>query len=127
MSQEQAQQTQSSQEEQKKEEKSFQNICKEKASELSKRLGISVTYETITDGDKQYVAYFKEPNIMASVKALDMFADRRTFEAGQILWQPCFLREESSPEIEKTKKYQIGLFPRLAALLEAHAPDIKKN
>lgn len=109
---------------------------KDKAAALSLSLKAEVTYEFFRERDKNkelvengkiFVAYVRKPHAIVAARAMDCILAGKIFEAGGLLWQSCFLKTESSPEIESIDRYKVGLQGKLGSILDVQAPEVKKN
>lgn len=106
----------------------------QKAKKLSEREKTSIYFETTSTLDEVgkesgvlYVAFVRKPHIMVAIKAFDMIAAQRKFEAGFFLWDITVIKEESSSDFESDDALKIGMCGRIGANLEIQAPDIKKK
>lgn len=98
--------------------------------EKAKSLGEDVSFETKTVGEESgevYVAYIKKPNLIASVKAMDMVSQRQSFGAGLMLFPICFLSKESDSEFETKDSWKIGICAKLGMGIDVDFPDLKKK
>lgn len=106
----------------------------EKAIALGTALNTKVAWEAVSELSEQglltgkvFVAYFREPALMLAARALDLLWAQKINECGQMLWAACFLKSESSSEIESVRAYHLGMLHKVGNMLDAIAPDVKKN
>jgi hypothetical protein len=101
--------------------------------EKAKSLGEDVSFETKTiqsEGEESgevYVAYIRKPNLLASVKAMDMVSQRQSFGAGLMLFPVCFIAKDSDLEFETKDSWKMGICGKLGMGIEIDFPDIKKK
>ncbi len=110
----------------KQKELEFSEKCKEIA--IEEKCG-EVTFEYAKDKKtgELYVAYFKQPHEITAARAMDVLSRGNMFEAGQMLWEGCFLRKWSSPEIESKAGIKLGMKRNVGLMLDIQLPELKKN
>jgi hypothetical protein len=107
-------------------------MYQKKADELTVSNKAKVTYEYFLEREngnptgKVFVAYVKQPHILAAAKCMDMIISKNLYQAGAMLWEICVLPESDS-EVKVDGKYKLGLEGRLGLLLEVQAPEDKKK
>lgn len=115
--------------------KSLEDILKEyqdKADALSLTYKSKVSFEYFLEreGEKKtgrvFVAYLKQPHILAAAKCMDMLMAQNFYQAGSMMWETMVL-QESDIEVRTDGKYKLGLEGRLGLLLEVQAPEDKKK
>jgi hypothetical protein len=106
-----------------------EQMAEQKAALLTAKYGVKVVpiaflpeYENDT-ADKEenpvraeeyLIGFFKEPNRIAKVRALDASEKNGSASAGSLLVEACLIKEESHPLIERHDAYYLGA--SLAAL-----------
>lgn len=98
--------------------------------EKAKSLGEDVSFETKTIGEESgevYVAYIKKPNLLASIKAMDMVSNRQSFGAGLMLFPICFIKAESDQEFDTKDAWKMGICAKLGLGIDVDFPDLKKK
>lgn len=108
----------------------FEKTC----NEIRKKETSEVSFETKTFYDDKsetcgvvHVAFLRKPNIIASIKAFDLIAASKIFEAGFYLFDAVFIKEHSDSVFENQDSLKIGLCSKISALLDLEAVDIKKK
>lgn len=74
-----------------------------------------------------YLAFHKEPNIYTQIKCLDLISIKKYFEAGFMMFDVCFMSNESDSIFKNKKAYKSGLCSMMASSLELRMPILKKN
>lgn len=112
----------------------FTEEANQKAKKLSEKHKTDVDAYVFVGRDKSgeetgdlFVAFVKEPDTFQMVKAFDDIMAGRISQAGYTLMQTCFLKEDSTSDIEQQKPIMLGLSLAVGDKVKLLAPEAKKK